>query len=91
MSAGLESWVAFSELYMIKFSIVYEGQESKKTHRTWKLPPDYYVTIQDSALSYLNSRQMIKKKGKGTLGLYFLITLQNKKFKEIMACTLLCS
>ena len=58
MSEGLEHCVAFSELYMIKFSIVYEGQETKKTHRTWKLPPDYYVTIQDSALSYFNSRQV---------------------------------
>lgn len=51
MSAGLEYCVAFSKLCMIKFSIVYEGQETRK-NTTWKLPLDYYVTIQHSALSY---------------------------------------
>ena len=53
MSQSLEHSVAFSELYMIKFSIVYEGQETKKACRTWKLPLDYYVMIQDSACPVL--------------------------------------
>lgn len=37
MSEGLEHCVAFSELYMIKFSIVYEGQETKKIQQNLEI------------------------------------------------------
>lgn len=75
MSEGLEHCVAFSELYMIKFSIVYEGQETKKTQQNLEIATRLLcyrtapcpILIQDKC-------DNDKKKEKGKPGLYFLVT-----------------
>lgn len=86
--------MAFSELYMIKFSIVDEGQETKKTTQNLEITTG--LLCSDSGqrpvlFEFETDVRMIKKKAEGTLGLCFLITLQNRKFKELVASPGLCN
>lgn len=70
-----------------------EGQETKKTTQNLEITTGLlcYNSGRRPVLSESKAKNVItiKNNEKGTPGLYFLVTLQNGKFKEIIVCTLL--
>jgi hypothetical protein len=72
----------------MKFSIVREGQETKKTHSglgncCWTI----MLQIRTAPCPILVQDKCDNDK-KEKLGLCFVITLQNRKFEEILFCAL---
>lgn len=89
MLVSLEDCVTFPELYVIKFSIVYEGQETKKNTQLGNYHWTIMLRFRTAPCPILILDKCDDDRGKGKFGLYFLRTLQDRKSKESMACAFL--